>query len=160
MTYLDRTEDSELHLAPPRPKERQPLGRFTPRLQPVLDSTCMPPADALVLAANVALADPNVQLTVRQMHQEDGVPLVQMVEALGLDDDMSDRIREIVEQLPPDVVAGIRQATLTMLDADQDQLPVDCSVTQDELASGTPVTVDVVATQGPATIRVRSDSTT
>jgi len=117
----------------------------------------MPPAEPLVIAANAALADPNVRATVRQMH-EAGVPLVQMVEALGLDDDMSRHIREIVEHLAPEVVAGIRQATLTMLDAAQGQLPLDCSVTREQLDRGAPVTVNVSPEQGVPTIRIRPAS--
>ena len=117
----------------------------------------MPPAEPLVIAANAALADPNVRATVRQMH-EAGVPLVQMVEALGLDDDMSRHIREIVEHLAPDVVAGIRQATLTMLDDSQGQLPLDCSVTREQLDRGAPVTVNVSPEQGIPTIRIRPAS--
>ena len=51
-----------------------------------------PPEEALIIAANAALADPNFRASLRQMHAE-GYPLVRIVEALGLDDDMNDRIR-------------------------------------------------------------------
>ncbi|MDP9332384.1 MAG: hypothetical protein M3Q30_03595 [Actinomycetota bacterium] len=117
----------------------------------------MPPGDALVMAANAALADPNVRDTVRQMHA-DGYALVQMVEALGLDDDMSDRIRQIVEELPPVVVDGIREATLAMLERSQFAMPLDCSVTAGQIASGVPVAVDVSQENGTPTIRVRRGS--
>ena len=49
------------------------------------------------------------------MHTEGPKSAIQMVEALGLDDEMSDRIRRILEALPPDVVAEIRAAALAML---------------------------------------------
>ena len=88
------------------------------------------------------------------MH-EAGAPLLQMVEALGLDDEMTTRVRIIVGELPPQVIAGIRDATVAMLDAGGANLPLDCSVTQSELDAGTPVTVDVVPEAGAARIRVR-----
>jgi hypothetical protein len=114
----------------------------------------MPPGDALVLAANAALADPNVRKSVRQMHA-DGYALVQMVEALGLDDEMSDRIRQIVEELPQSVVDGIREATLAMLDTSQFAMPLDCGVTDAQIASGVPVEVDIAPDNGTPTIRIR-----
>ena len=95
----------------------------------------MSPADEeLLIAANAALADPNFRASVKQMHAE-GYPLVQMVGALGLDDDMSARIRQILESLPDDVVAGIRTATLAMLDRGTYALPVICTVPAADLAN-------------------------
>jgi len=91
------------------------------------------------------------------MH-EAGVPLVQMIEALGLDDEMSDRIREIVSRLPSDVVTGIRQATIAALDSGGAAMPLDCSVTLAQLADGTPVSVDVPADASTPTIRIRPES--
>lgn len=117
----------------------------------------MPPGDALVVAANAALADPNVRKSVRQMHA-DGYALVQMVEALGLDDEMSDRIRQIVDELPQSAVDGIREATVAMLETSQFALPLDCSVTEAQIASGAPVEVDVSQESGTPTIRVRQRS--
>jgi hypothetical protein len=114
----------------------------------------MPPNEPLVVAANAALADPAVRDIVREMHQA-GAPLLQMIEALGLDDEMSTRVRDIVAQLPPQVIAGIRQATVTMLDGGGAALPLDCSVTQAQLDAGTPVTVEVPIEGGAATIRIR-----
>ena len=112
-----------------------------------------PPEEVLLIAANAALADPNFRASVKQMHAE-GYPLVQMVSALGLDDDMSDRVRQILESLPDDVVAGIRAATLEMLDSADHTMPVICTVPAS--AVDQPVAVEVSPEDGKATIRVRS----
>jgi hypothetical protein len=123
--------------------------RTEPRwLQPV-----SPGEELLLIAADAALADPNFRASVRQMHAE-GYPLVQMVGALGLDDDMSDRIRQILEGLPDDAIAGIRTATLAMLDSDDYQMPVVCTVPASDL--GKPVSVEVSPEKGVPTIHVRA----
>jgi hypothetical protein len=114
----------------------------------------MPPGLEIVVAANAALADPAVRDAVREMH-EAGAPLLQMVDALGLDDDLTTRVRVIVAELPPHVVAGIRDATLTMLDAGGTNLPLDCTVTHAQLDGGTRVTIDVVPEADVPTIRIR-----
>ena len=88
------------------------------------------------------------------MHAE-GYPLVKMVEALGLEDDMTARIREILNGLAPDVVEGIRQATLEMLDSTEYMMPLDCTVTDSELDQGVPVEVEVLPEDGVDTIHVR-----
>ena len=111
-----------------------------------------PPEEALLIAANAALPDPNFRASVKQMHAE-GYPLVQMVGALGLDDDMSERIREILESLPDDVVAGIRTATLAMLEGDDHEMPVKCSVGAFDLDK--PVSVEVSPDDGKPTIHVQ-----
>ncbi len=108
-----------------------------------------PPEEALIIAANAALADPNFRASLRQMHAE-GYPLVRIVEALGLDDDMNDRIRGILESLPDDVVAGIRTAVVAMLDSTDHTLPVVCTVDGDQ-----PVSVEVSPEKGKPTIHVR-----
>ena len=114
----------------------------------------MSPSDEeLLIAANAALADPNFRASVRQMHAE-GYPLVQMVSALGLDDDMSERIRQILEGLPDDAIAGIRTATLAMLDGDDYKMPVVCTVAAPDLDR--PVSVEVSPEKGTPTIHVRS----
>jgi hypothetical protein len=112
----------------------------------------MSPNEVLLIAANAALADPAFRDGVRQMHLE-GRPLVDMVEALGLDGDMSARIRQILEGLPPDAVAGIRAATLAMLDSTNHVMPVICTVPEADL--GLPVAVEVSPEQGTPTIHVR-----
>ena len=112
----------------------------------------MTPNEVLLMAANAALADPTFRESIRQMHAG-GYPLVQMVEALGLDDEMSARIRQILEELPPDVVAGIREATLEMLNGTNYVMPVICTVP--ETALDQPVAVDVSPENGTPTIHVR-----
>jgi hypothetical protein len=114
----------------------------------------MVPSNALVKAANTALANKDFRDSVRQMHAA-GYPLVDMVEALGLDEEMTQRIRQILVELPDDVVAGIRQATLKMLDSGNFVMPLECSVTDPELAEGVPVAVEVGPERGVETIHVR-----
>ena len=108
----------------------------------------------MVSAANAALADPNVRESVKQMHAQ-GYGLVQMVEALGLDDDMSRPIRQILEGLSPDAVAGIRTAMLAMLETDASEMPLDCAVTKSDLDGGVRVEVGVAPVKGTPTIQVR-----
>jgi hypothetical protein len=103
---------------------------------------------ALVVATNEALTDPDVQEQVRQMHAK-GTPLLEMVDKLNLAGDMTPEIRAVIESLSPDVVAGIRQATLATLDNGGTEMPIDCGITDAQLASG--VDVDVVQ----STIHVR-----
>lgn len=112
------------------------------------------PSNPLVMATNQALANPDFRASVRQMHAE-GYPLVKMVEALGLEDDMTVRIRDILDGLAPDVVQGIRDATLAMLDSGDYVMPIDCTVTDEELNDGVPVDVEVLPESGIETIHVR-----
>ncbi len=114
----------------------------------------MVPSNSLVMAANKSLSNKDFRDSVRQMHAE-GYPLVDMVEALGLEEDMTKRIREILVGLPDDVVAGIRKATLEMLDSGNFVMPLECSVTDAELNAGVPVDVEVSPEQGTDTIRIR-----
>jgi hypothetical protein len=106
------------------------------------------------MAANKALADKDFRDSVRQMHAED-YPLVKMVDALGLEEDMTERIRQILVDLPPGVVEGIRKATLEMLDSSDYVMPLDCTVTDEELEEGIPVDVEVLPESGIETIHVR-----
>jgi hypothetical protein len=84
-----------------------------------------------------------------------------MVETLGLEEDMTEAIRNIVGGLSPSVVAGIRQATLDMLDrADavanpEYKMPLECEVSKQNLDSGAPVKVAVEDLKGVQTIYVR-----
>jgi hypothetical protein len=114
----------------------------------------MMPSNALVMAANKSLASKDFRESVRQMHAE-GYPLVKMVEALGLEEDMTKRIREILDQLPDEVVSEIRAATLEMLDSGDYVMPLDCTVTDTELQEGIPVEVEVLPEDGKETIHVR-----
>lgn len=106
----------------------------------------------LVLATNDALRDPEVQARVRQMHAEN-MPLLDMVDALGLGGDMSAEIRAVLQGLAPDVVAGIRQATLDALNGERTQMPLDCAITDAEVASG--IDVYVVQSAEGSTIQIR-----
>ncbi len=117
-------------------------------------SAPMIPSNALVMAANKSLANKDFRDSVRQMHAE-GYPLVDMVEALGLEEDMTARIRQILEALPADVTDGIRNATIAMLDSADYVMPLDCTVTDAELNDGVPVDVGVLPEQGKPTIYVR-----
>jgi ABC-type uncharacterized transport system substrate-binding protein len=108
-----------------------------------------PSEEELIVAANAALADPNFRASLRQMHAE-GYPLIQIVEALGLNDEMNDRVRGILEALPDDVVAGIRTAVVAMLDSTDHTLPVVCTAGSDQ-----PVSVSVAPENGKPTILVR-----
>src|SRR6185437_5111514 len=87
------------------------------------------PGVAIVIAANAALGDPTFRDSARKMHAE-GYRLVKMVDALGLEDDLTAEIRGILDGLDPEVVAGIRKATLDMLDGTEYAMPLDCNVTE------------------------------
>jgi exoribonuclease R len=123
----------------------------------------MVPSDPLVTAANRALKDANVRASIRQMHAQD-YPLVKMVEDLGLEDDMTAQVRQIILDLPPKAVEEIRQATLQMLDqvdkmddtSKKYSMPLECLVTSyGTLESGDAVDVEVNTVDGQPTIRVR-----
>jgi uncharacterized ParB-like nuclease family protein len=110
------------------------------------------PLNALVVAGNQGLKDPNFRSSLRQMH-ENKVPLVQIVENLGLDGDMSPQVRQILEDLDPKVVDGIRQAMLEMLDGEDQTMPLACTVTQQQLDAGTSVVVQVVTADNKRTVQ-------
>jgi hypothetical protein len=107
----------------------------------------------LVVATNQALTSPQVQAQVREMHAE-GRPLLEMVDALGLSGNMTPEIRAVLQDLSPDVVASIRQATLDALDNGRTQMPLACGITDAELESGADVNVEVVQSAVGSTILV------
>ena len=107
----------------------------------------------LVVATNDALTNPEVQARVREMHAED-TPLLDMVDALGLGDDMTPEIRAALQGLSPDVVAGIRRATLDALDNGRTDMPLDCDITEADVVAGA-VDVDVVESEEGPTIQIR-----
>jgi hypothetical protein len=113
------------------------------------------PSFGLVQAANNALSDPKLRESVRQMHAE-GYSLVKMIEALALDDEMDEQLRKVIEGLKPEVVEGIRTATLEMLDRGEAALPIDCDVTPEQVDDGAPVAVEVVDEHKVQTIKVRA----
>jgi hypothetical protein len=123
----------------------------------------MVPSDPLVSAVNQALKNADVRASIRQMHEQ-GYPLVKMVEDLGLEDELTTEIRQIVVNLSPKVVEEIRQATLQMLDeVDKAEgrdknyaMPLECLITTQKLESGVPVDVEVKSVDGRPTIRVQS----
>jgi hypothetical protein len=112
------------------------------------------PINALVMATNEALADKNFRDSVREMHAK-RYPLVAMIDALGLEDDLTAGIRKVLEELPDDVVAEIRAATIAMLDSCEYEMPIDCTVGDAQLAHGVPIDIEVVRQDGKPTIRVR-----
>ncbi len=118
------------------------------------DGLPMNPGMAIVIAANNSLSDPQFRDRVRQMHAEQ-VPLTQMVDALGLDKECIPQVRQILEDLDPEVVAGIRAATLAMLDSGEYIMPLDCNVTTAELEHGMQVDVAVEEEDQKDTIVVR-----
>ena len=111
----------------------------------------------LITEVNRRLADAAFRDQLRTMHANQ-TPLIEMVDALGLSGEMSGAVRAIVEQLPSDVVAEIRQATLAMLDTKTLAMPVDCNLTEAAIDDGTPVTVAVVDEKNRPTILVRAVS--
>jgi len=114
----------------------------------------MTPGDTLYQAATTALADAAVRAKVKQMY-DDGYSLLQMVEALGLDDDMSARVKSIIEQIPDAVVAQIRQLTLAVIGGNGNVLPLDCTLSAPELET-TDVAVSVQDVGGTQTIVVQA----
>lgn len=116
------------------------------------------PGFAIVKAANSGLTSADFRESLRRMHEED-YPLVSIVEVLGLDDEMTPQIQAILESLSPEVVAGIREATLAMLDSGDYVMPLDCNVTERQVSAGEPVDVDVVDEHDRPTIKVRRAET-
>lgn len=118
----------------------------------------MSPGDPqLVQAVNTALEDANVRASIHAMHAK-GYPLVKMVEDLGLEDDMTTRIRQILEGLSPKVVEDIRQATLEMLDGSNYKMPLSCVLTSQDVESNSSVEVEVKPVNGRQTILVQASS--
>lgn len=109
----------------------------------------------LITMINSRLADDAFRQQVIELNATD-MTFVGMVEALGLAVEMSDAVRQIVENLPANVVAEIRAATTHALTAGESVMPVDCNLSQTDIDRGAPVTVAVVDEAGNPTIRVRS----
>jgi hypothetical protein len=106
-----------------------------------------------VVRTNAVLADPANQERVREMHAQ-GVPLVEMTEQLGLGSTLTPELRAIITGLAPEVVEGIRQATLEMLDRGESAMPLDCQVSDADIAGGVVVGV-VQASSGQEQIQIR-----
>jgi hypothetical protein len=104
---------------------------------------------------NARLADDGFRQQIRTMHAAQ-TPLLDMVEALGLTGEMSGEVRAILEGLGKDQVEGIRSATLEMLDRAENEMPLDCNLSQTEIDAGASVTVSVVDDGGKRTVKVRA----
>jgi hypothetical protein len=115
----------------------------------------MSPGGGLITLINDRLPDESFRRQIRELHAQ-GAPLLAMVETLGLAGEMSPAVRDVVVALSPDDIAGIRQATLEMLDRAENQMPVDCDLSQRSIDDGLPVTVTVVDTAPARIIRVRA----
>lgn len=115
----------------------------------------MDPGGGLVTMVNARLGDPAFRQQIRDMHSS-GASLVEMVERLGLVGEMSDAVRSIVQGLDANTVSAIRRATLEMLDRAENQMPLDCDLSQTEIDRGSPVSVVVVDEAGVSTIQVRA----
>jgi hypothetical protein len=100
-------------------------------------------------------SDDTFRQQIRDLHARQA-SLIEMVEALGLEGEMSDAVRKIVAGLAPAEVEGIRKATLDMLDRAETQMPVNCNLSQTQIDGGAPVAVAVVDESGIETIRVRA----
>ena len=115
----------------------------------------MSPGGGLITLINDRLPDESFRRQIRELHAQD-VPLLEMVDTLGLAGEMSAAVREVVAGLSPADITSIRQATLEMLDRAENQMPVDCDLTQTAIDDGLPVTVTVVDTAPARIIRVRA----
>jgi hypothetical protein len=105
---------------------------------------------------NSRLADEAFRQQIRTMHANQ-TPLTDMVETLGLTGEMSGAVRTILEGLSKDQVEGIRRATLEMLDRAENQMPLDCDLSQTEIDAGARVAVTVVDDGGKRTVRIRAN---
>jgi hypothetical protein len=104
---------------------------------------------------NTRLSEEAFREQIRTMHA-DQMPLLDMVDALGLTREMSGAVRSIVQRLGPAEVDAIRKATLEMLDRAENEMPLDCTVEQSDIDGGAPVSVTVVEEEGGRrTVRVR-----
>ena len=108
----------------------------------------MSPGDNIVRAANRALKDPAVRQKVEEMHAQ-GASLMDMINALGLEDVFTDPVRKIVESLPNDVIAGIRHATVHTLKGGISDPPLDCRVNSDQYDHATVKVNDHEGTDHP-----------
>jgi hypothetical protein len=111
------------------------------------------PSHPLVAEVNTDLQQEQFRQRVRELHAL-GTPLTQMVKDLGLEN-MSTQIRDILEGLEPHVVAGIRAATLAMLDGDVYEMPLDCIVSEAEVNAGAAVHIEVDDAHHRKSIHVR-----
>ncbi len=115
----------------------------------------MSPGGGLITLINQRLADVAFRDQIRALHAQER-PLLEMVDVLGLAAEMTPTVRSVVANLGAADIPGIRAATLEMLDRAEQQMPVDCDLTQTEIDSGVPVTVTIVDTTPARMITVRA----
>ena len=115
----------------------------------------MSPGGGLIRLIDSRLPVEAFRQQIRDMHAQN-TPLLQMVDDLGLANEMSAPVREVVAGLSAADVAAIRQATLEMLDRHENRMPVDCDLTEAQIDAGEPVTVTVTDTPPARRITVRA----
>jgi len=89
------------------------------------------PSIAAVQRASQLFAQPNIRTQLREWHVQQ-MPLMEMVDRLGLSDLFDDALRAAVTGLKPDEVQVIRDAFLAEIDsagsATDSSMPVECSL--------------------------------
>jgi hypothetical protein len=92
----------------------------------------MGPSLVAVQRAGELFADPNVRAQLREWHHQD-MPLMEMVDRLGIADLFDESLRAAVAGLTPVEVQVIRDVVLAEIDSagasTESSLPVDCSLT-------------------------------
>jgi len=113
------------------------------------------PNNPLVVAANALVKKPATQQRIRDLYAQNK-SLVEMVDDLGLQPYLTDELRQLLTNLTPDVVDGIRSATFAMFANGGKSLPLNCDVTDADLADHVPVVVSVDQINGQPVIRCRA----
>lgn len=115
----------------------------------------MSPALTAVQRAQALFTDPAVRAQARTWHEE-GVPLLDMVDRLGLSDLFVGELRDAIAGLAPDEVAIIRKAFVAEIDragaSNVAPMPVDCTL---DAVTG-PVTVTAEDVGGRPVAKVTS----
>jgi hypothetical protein len=115
----------------------------------------MSPGGGLLTAINSRLQLTTFRDQIRTLHAAEA-PLLEMVDALDLAPEMSPAVRAVVAALDDATVAGIRQATLDMLNRAENEMPVDCNMTEAEIDAGQRVGVSVIGGANGLVIQVRA----
>jgi len=116
----------------------------------------MTPGVPLVKAANLALSEEDKREEIKRMHDQK-YSLIQMVETLQLDDELTPELRQIIQAIPEDVVEQIRQATLDMLERGGNYtMPVECAAKSPDPSPPLDVTVETVNSQKTLIVKVPS----
>lgn len=105
--------------------------------------------DGIVTEGDKVLKDPRVRERVAEMHERK-VPFVEMIEELGLTRYLTPAVKEVIENLPPEVVEQIRQSILSVIDSDDitekekpgvPVMPIDCTLVDGDPRGGARVSV-------------------